>query len=272
MARFDRDPNRLNYTLTQSGKEYNLRLARRSQATFTTLINLLPSTYISSVQGPNYTVALKAVAVEIAKIELALEDVAGDGSFETTRTEFIYSIIGYLVFLSGRLPDTAFDDVEFKRFLLSVIKIYFQGSIPTSLREGVSLFVSESVTVYENFLLVRQGASGLDISDQFGFQIDIEGQGGAGLPPDLFLVDRNIRLVLDILRPAHTLYRIRYIFRDTFDPPNDTTDSIVDSMRWRMSAYYYEEFRVYPDGLRDRDRGGVRTNRMVQGENHSGDF
>ncbi len=275
MARFERDPNRQNYTVTQSGREYNLRLAQRSQSVLSTLLNLLPSNYLSTVQGPNYTIELKAVAVEIARLELALEDVSGDGGFETTRSEFLQSIIGYLVFLGGRLPDTAFDDVEFKRFLLSAIKIYFQGSIPTSIRDGVGLFVSENVTIYENFLLVRQGASGLDISDQFGFQIDIEGLGGGGLPPDLFILDRNIRLVLDILRPAHTLFRIRYVFTDPFNPnpPNqDTTSPIIDAMRWRMANYYYDDFRIYPDGLRDRDRRGVKTNRLVTGESHSDDF
>lgn len=238
-------------------------------------MNLLPSNYLSRAEGPNYTVELKAVAVEIAKLELALEDVSYDGGFGTTRGEFLYSIIGYLVFLGGRLPDTAFDDVEFKRFLLSVIRIYFQGSIPASIREGVGLFVSENVTIFENFLLVRQGASGLDISDQFGFQIDIEGLGGAGLPPDLFLLDKNIRLIVDILRPAHTLFRIRYIFTDPFEPnpPNeDTTSPIVDAMRWRMANYYYDDFRIYPAGLRDRDRRGVKTNRLVVAESHSADF
>jgi hypothetical protein len=274
MARFERDPNRSNYTVVQRGREYNLRLAQRSQAVLTTLLNLLPSNYLSTVQGPNYTMELKAVAVEIARLELALEDVSGDGSFATTRSEFLYSIIGYLVFLGGRLPDTAFDDVEFKRFLLSAIKIYFQGSIPAAIREGVGLFVSENVTVYENFLLVRKGVSGLDISDQFGFQIDIGGL-GAGLPPDLFLLDRNIRLILDILRPAHTLFRIRYVFTDPFNPnpPNeDTTSPLVDAMRWRMANYYYDDFRIYPAGLRDRDRRGVKENRMVVGEQHSDDF
>ena len=39
------------------------------------ILNLLPSNYISAIQGPNYTIELKAVAVELAKIELALEDV-----------------------------------------------------------------------------------------------------------------------------------------------------------------------------------------------------
>lgn len=269
MPRFIRDSNRANFTVQQKGKEYQARLANRAQATLTTLLNLLPSNYISSVQGPAYTNELKAVAVEIAKIELALEDIDSDMGFNNTRSEFIYSIIGYLVFLNGRLPSTTFDDEEFKRFLLSVIKIYFQGSIPTSIREGVALFTSKSVTVTENFLLVRQGVSGLDISDQFGFQIDLD---GSELPANVFGVDSNVRLILDIIRPAHTLFRIRYIFRDKYEPNKDGAGRVLDAYRWRMANYYYEDFRVYTGGIKNRDRLGVKVNQSVSDESHSDDF
>lgn len=270
MARFENNPSRINYTIQQEGREYRQRLVKRSQVVFTTLLNLLPSNYKSTIQGPNYTVELKAVAVEIAKVELALEDVSLDTSYEKVRSDFLYSIVGYLVFLNDRLPVTSFDDVEFKRFLLSVIKIYFQGSIPTSIQQGVGLFASDSVTIRENFLLVRQGASGVDISDQFSFTIDLEGASA-----NIFAADYNIRLVLDILRPAHTLYRIRYIFRDHFDPnpgAGDLAGQILDSYRMRMANYYYEDFRVYPDGVRNVDRLGVKHSSSVVAEDHSKDF
>jgi len=273
MPRLTRDPNRLNYTLQQSGKEFQLRLVQRAQSIFTNLMNLLPSNYISTIQGPSYTMELKAVAVELAKLELALEDVEFDSDFRNTRSEFIYSMIGYMVFLNGKLPSTDFDDQEFKQFLLNVIKIYFQGAVPASMREGVQLFISNGVTITENYMLVRSGASGLDISDQFGFQIDIDAIGG--FPTDVFALDQNIRLILDIIRPAHTLFRVRYVLKDTYTPnPThvDQSGKIVDALRWRLANYYYDDFRVYPRGLKDRDRLGVKVNRKVVAEDHSMDF
>jgi len=270
MARFVQDPNRLNFTIQQQGKEYQLRLTQRSQVIFSNLMNLLPSNYISTVQGPSYTLEIKAVAVELAKIELALEDVALDTDFSNTRSDFLYSIIGYLVFLNGRLPSTSFDDQGFKQFLLSVIKIYFQGSIPTSIQEGVQLFISDNVTITENYLLIRAGASGYDISDQFGFQISIDALGG--FPSDVFTVDYNVRLILSIIRPAHTLFTIRYVFRDSYNPNPDQGGKILDTSRWRLSNYYYEDFRKYSQGLKDHDRLGVKTNQVVTSEDHSKDF
>jgi hypothetical protein len=284
MARFVFDPTRLNYTIQQKGKEYNLRLLQRSQANFTTLLNLLPSSYVSAVQGPNYTIALKAVAVELSRIELALEDVNFDYCFvnpqtknpalpaqATTRSDFLYSIIGYLVLVNGQIPPLQWDDATFRSFLINLIRIYFQGSIPQSMADVVDLFYSGNVTVTEDFLLVRQGAAGYDISDEFTFQISITAPPGGGFPPDVFDSDSATRIILDLVRPAHTLFSIRYIFTDQYIP-NDVFGVVLDAMRMNLGAYYYEDFRSYWVGIRNRDRLGKKTNMAVAGEDHSSDF
>jgi hypothetical protein len=271
MARFTDDPNRLNYTLEQKGKEYNLRLLQRAQTIFTNLLNLMPSNYVSAVQGPNYTIELKAVAVELARIELALEDVNRDREFSTTRSDFLYSIVGYLMLVNGRLLPLEYSDEEFKSFLLNLLRIYFQGSVPESMADVVKLFFTGDIRVTEDFLLVRAGASGLDISDQFSFDVDVVIPLGGGFPPNVFQNDAVIRMILDLTRPAHTLFRIRYIFSDKYIP-NDTVGRILDAMRWHLGAYYYDDFRAYWQGIRDRDRLGKKVNRTVTAEDHTGDF
>lgn len=270
MGRFSIDPARVNYSIIPKGKEFNLRVLQRAQSIFSNLLNLLPSNYISGVQGPNYTNELKAVAVELAKIELVLEDVDLDRDHTRTRSEFLYSIIGYMVFLNGRLPALEFDDEEFRSFLLNLIRIYFQGSVPQSIRDAADLFLTDDFEVLENFLLVRAGASGLDISDQFGFQITIDT--GGVFPPGIFEIEQSLRVILDVIRPAHTLFRIRYLFRDDYNPNEDETGKVIDAMRWRLASYYYEDFRSYWGGLRDRDRLGRKESQAVVGENHSDDF
>ena len=271
MARFQRDPSRINYVVSQSGKEYNLRLLQRAQPIFTTLLNLLASNYISAVQGPSYTNELKAVAVELARLELALEDVDWDRSVGTTRSDFLYSIIGYFLFTNGSIPNLHWSDEQFRDVLINLIRIYFQGSIPKSMSDVASLFIKGDVRVSENFILIRKGASGLDISDQFGFDVDVVIPIGGGFPPDLFAADSATRAILDIVRPAHTLYRLRYIFQDKYIP-NEPLGKILDAMRWYMSSYFYEDFRVYCQGIRDRDRLGIKANKAVVSEDHSADF
>lgn len=263
------DLNRLNFTIQPVGQEYQQRLVLRASVIFKTLLGLLPSIWVSTVQGPNYTVELKAMAVELAKIELALEDVNGDLSFDATRTEFLYSIIGYLVFLGGKVPASlASDDVELRKLMIALISIYFQGSTPTALRDVVDLVMTQPFEFRENFLLVRQGVSGLDISDQWGFQVVVEGN---QFPPDLFNLQQALKTILDITRPAHTLYTIRYIFADGYNP-NEPEGKVLDAMKWRMANYYYDDFRSYWGGVAGQDRLGRKTNWSVLAEDHSEDF
>jgi len=272
MARFQFDPNRENYTIQQQGREYQLRLAQRAQSIFTALLNLLPSNYVSTIQGPNYTTELKAVAVELARIELALEDVSWDYNFgalqneQSTRSDFLWSIIGYLVLVNNQIPPLEFSDQAFKSFLLSLIGIYFQGSIPKSMADVAELLIQGNVTVTESFLLVRQGASGLDISDEFTFSVDVTAAPGGGFPPNAMAVDSTVRQLLDIVRPAHTLFRIRYIFNDQYLGP------LKDAMRWGLNSYYYDDFRSYWPGIKNRDRLGRKTNHAILGEAHGDDF
>lgn len=269
MPRFTLDTARVNFSVVPRGREYNLRVLQRAQSIFSNLLNLLPSNYISAIQGPNYTVELKAVAVELAKIELALEDIDLDRDNTRTRSEFLYSIIGYMVFLNGRLPALEFDDGEFRQFLLNLIRIYFQGSIPKSIQDATGLFLDGGYEVLENFLLTRAHASGLDISDQFGFQITVDT--GGVFPIDIFDIEQSLRVILDVIRPAHTLFRIRYLFTDTYNP-NEPGGQIIDAMRWRLASYYYEDYRSYWRGIRDRDRLGRKESFAVTDEDHSEDF
>jgi hypothetical protein len=265
VARFDIDPARLNFNIERKGKEYNLRLQQRAQSIFSALLGMLPSNYTSSVQGPHYTVELKAVAVEIARIELALEDINLDVDYVHTRSDFLYSIVGYLCFLNNRLPSFNYDDQEFRQFLLNLIRIYFKGSIPSAIRDAVALFLTTDFQILENFLLVRAGSAGLDISDQFGFQIDVTTPNE--FPTEIFDFQSSIRIILDVVRPAHTLFRIRFIFTDDYEP-NDPEGRVLDSMRWELHSYYYEDYRSYWGGLRDIDRLGKKENHVVVAEDH----
>src|ERR1051325_325175 len=197
MARFSIDGSRLNFSTERKGKEYNLRVLQRAQAILSTLLALLPSNYTSTVVGPNYTLELKAVAVELAKIELALEDVSLDADYTRTRSDFLFSIVGYLCFLNNRLPTLDFDDQEFRQFLLNLIRIYFKGSVPAAIKDPVGLFLKTDFQVLENFLLVRKGSAGLDISDQFGFQIDVMTPNE--FPQGIFDLQSSIRIILDIV-------------------------------------------------------------------------
>ncbi|MGW8179811.1 MAG: hypothetical protein ACWGQW_13785, partial [bacterium] len=125
----------------------------------------------------------------------------------------------------------------------------------------------------------RKPGSAFDISDQFGFGVDVFLEDPGSI--DVFLADRNIRILLNIIRPAHTLFRLRFILGDEYvgnQDPNSTSDStglnakILDSLSSVISSYDYEDFRKYVEGVAGIDDLGVKKSKSVIAENHSGDF
>lgn len=267
---------RYNFNAFETGEEYFSRLRTESDRTFKILLSLLSSYWQSSIRGPNYTNELAAVSIELARLRLLLEDTQQDGDYRTTRTEYLYQVISSLLFSpSTGFPDLGLSDEDFRNFLLQVIKIFFAGSIPQSMQNAVELVTNSAVTVRENFIIAKQPNSGFDISDQFGFSIDIIMSSPSQF--DEFMADKNSRLLLALMRPAHTLYKIKYILQDSYigtqpstaNPPSDVRNTkILDQLRGALSAYNYEDFRKFYEGVNGIDKFGAQKPIPVTNELH----
>jgi hypothetical protein len=262
---------RVDFNTFENGEQYQARLIEESESNFKVLASLLSSYWQSRVDGPQYAREMKAMAISLARLRLSLEDIRVDTQYETTRPEFLYQIITSVVFPDGS-PDTDKSDIDFREFLLDVIEIYFKGSIPDSMKKAVEIFISGGVTVRENFNESRVPGSGFDISDEFGFDIDVNLPDRDSLSK--VLLDRNVRKLLDIIRPAHTLYRIKYIITDKYDPilNPETAGQINDSLSISIKPYSYEDFRKFIDGIDGIDKFGSKSPITVIGEVHTQDF
>jgi hypothetical protein len=262
VPRFVQPRDRQNFVLGDRGLEYERRLSDRAHGVFASLLQLLPSNYTSTVEGPNYTAELKAIAVEVAHLELSLEDVDRDRDYEKTRSEFLQSMVGYLVCLS-RKPELDFDDAEFRHFILSILGFFFEGAVPKGMVSATELFTDGAVKLTEYFKLA--GTPGIDISDQHTFTLEVDAS--SGFPIDVFRADSSVRALLDILRPAHTIYRFRYVFTDVYDE-DDIRAS--DEVRYRLSIYHYDDVRAFFQGVAGKSRLGKKSNQQIFAEDHTG--
>jgi len=270
---------RINFNTYEDGEEYRIRLSDEANRNLKLFFALLSSYWQSTIDGPNYARELKAMAIELARLRLALEDVRTDTFYANVRSDFMYQVLTQVLFPSGG-PDPRFTDLDFRDFLLKIVKVYFQGSIPQSMQDAVQLLVGDSqVVIKEYFLEARKPGSGFDISDQFGFGVDVIMASPEDV--DVFLADRNIRILLNIIRPAHTLFRLRFVLSDEFlgnqdpDQPTDATgfnSKIVDSFSFVLSCYDYEDFRRFVEGMEGIDYLGAKKSSSVSGEDHSSDF
>lgn len=265
--------NRRAFNLTsRDGKEYRRRLIAEVQTTEQLLLNVLPSKYISTIGSTNYGIALKAYAIEFAKLKLAIDDIGADGYYATEayssqRADILYQNLGSLCAVNRELNLTNFSSSEFHTFLLALIEIFFGGSTPENIKNGIETFVGEKdvATILENFLDARQPTSAFDISDQFGFRVDFL------LTPHISANFTDIGIKLDFLirliKPAHTLYMLRFIFTELVDFISNADDSFQHPSAW---DHAYDDARKYCDGVDGRDRLGHNTVIDVDHEDYSG--
>jgi len=255
------------------GEEYLNRLMQESNRNFQIFMALLSSYWQSKVDGPMYARMLRAMSIELARIRLSLEDVRQDQNFQNTRSEFLYQTLTSILFTEDKgYPDLEKSDVEFREFLVEIVKVYFGGSVPASLERVVELLLGKKIKIRQNFEEARRSGSGFDISDQFGFGFDIIMDSPGEV--DSVLLDKNLGILFSIISPAHTLYKIKYIIRDDYEgpdgPPEDRLDSykLRDNLRSVMESYSYEDFRRFVDGVYRVDFLGVKKSRTVIGEPH----
>jgi len=239
---------------TNTGKGYDQQLQSRAQSILNTLMSLRSSTYGATIPSTEYANYFRAMAFELARFTLALETYADNIAFDQVQSEYIQQVVGYLVFVNNQTPILTLNDEEFRKFLLTVIEIYFAGSTPESIKKGVQLFTNLPITIRENYLDTRRPGSLFDISDQFGFRVEIE-IADNNFPPELFTIDANVRILLDLIRPAHTLYNLGFVIRDGADDGGGSagnTDSFIpfrDELGLDLYWYNYDDIRTYCEGM-----------------------
>lgn len=217
---FDSTQSRLQKSMAlRDGKQTRKDLILRANEILTTLRALLPSNYISDILGPNYTVFQNALAKESARLRLTGEDISLDNFYKFVRPEFLYRNLGYLIHgqeVKYSIP-SSFSDKKYREFLLGILSSLLRGSTPESIEQGAEVFTEGDVKIIELFLqsIARQPNSNLDISDQFMWRMDVEvGDIFDSRTVDLVELHKGLTFFSEIIRPAHTLFDIRFILTE----------------------------------------------------------
>lgn len=220
----------------EQGKLFERQLRARSQAILNRLDGLLPSNYRSQIPSNEYSFFMRAMSQELARLTMILESVREDVSFRKIRSEFLYDVVGNLLFVGDKIPDVDWNDEQFRNFLLRLIDVYFQGSTPESIRDAIELFLDEEdppFEIRELYKDARQDQSNLDISNQFEFSVVFDpDDDDQSFPQNVFQLQRNVELILDIIRPAHTLYGLSHLFEEKVGLPEDEESLFIDDRRY----------------------------------------
>jgi len=245
-------------------------------------LEALPSNYVSQVSGPNYILHFQAIAEQLAEFQIGIQEVFSDNIFAYTRPEFLFQILGLLVFPDGATDGipTLEGDLTYRDFLRKMVRLLLQGATKATIEEGIGCLTTADIEVIERGLLRRilGDDSAWGPGDQFAFEINLSRIVGTtevdgeevdlyGFPAeDPFTFQRNLELVLKALKPAHTLYDLRFVFKDSFGGDDGEGGELFeDSVSWDLRSYYYGDFRKYCLGAQciASDNGETLTDRSL---------
>jgi hypothetical protein len=226
----------------ESGQDFIDKVREQTNIIMARFMAVLPSNYVSQTTGPFYTLQWQAAAEQLATFIVNAQEVYKDADYAFTRTDFLWEILGTLVF-PGATDQTGIPriegDIEFRTFLQRMVVILLKGATKEAVTEGLELLTDSDITILERYIEAMQPGAEYTIEDQFIFDVFVE-----GFPADPFVFSDNVKKVLEALKPAHTLYDLRFLFRETFGP------LFTDEMSWDMSAYYYDDLRKFCEGTR----------------------
>lgn len=201
----------------------------------------LPSNYISDVTGPFYSVQFQAAAEQLAVIQILAQEIYEDNDFDFTRPEFMWEILGILVFPQGdtRGIPTIDGDISYRDFLKEMVQLLLRGSKPDVVLEGMQLLTDADIELIEKFLHTGEPWHAWGFDEQHEFEVNVSVDGGTAFPENPFILQENVRIVLDALKPAHTLYDYRHLFREVL------TGTIEESFSMDIDTYYYDDVRKF---------------------------
>jgi len=216
---------------------------------------VLPSNYVAATNGPWYSLQFQAMAEQLADIQISSTEILKDSSWDFTRTDFLWQVLGTLVF-PGATDKTGIPQIEgdlsYREFLHRMVTLLLMGATKAAIEGGLEALDDNVIaTVIERYLETppRSPDGPYTILDQFTIDILIEGVDG-GFPADPFLTQSNAVLVIEALKPAHVIYTYGYLFQDAFNQIADDGDGLDGALVLDLDSYYYDDTRKWCMGAK----------------------
>lgn len=216
--------------------ERKTRIYDQTDRIMSVFSQLVPSNYVSSVEGPFYRNQFYSLALKLAEYQIEAQELYSDNGLDFTRTDFLYQLLGSYIFPEGATSGIPVmpGDVTYRDFLVKLLSVLLKGATKEALQQGLSALDPDLVFDLQE----RKG-----IKDQHKFEVFVSSlvDGSYRFAQDPFVLQTNVLLVLKALKPAHTKYEYSNLFEETMP-------EMEDSFTMDYNNHYYEDFRVWSVG------------------------
>lgn len=198
----------------KSGIEFEKQILNIARFIQSRLLNNLPSNYPKDA-NTNLAELFLAIGEEFARLRTAISDVNEDRYHNKTRSEYLYEILGDVLFLDDRAINTLISDEAYRNYLITVRNAYYGGSRKDNIESAVSEILGLPVSIKELYLNLRSENSFYSIKDTHTMFFDIM-MDYVTSTSAIGLLLESIKFFIDLIKPAHVLYDTRLIWTDSF--------------------------------------------------------
>jgi len=233
--------DKVNNKKFKSGIEFQKQLLDLTRTIQDSLLNNLASNY-SKNRNTNLAEFFRAVSKEFARLQISSSDVNEDKYNDTTRTEYLFQILGDSLFLGEKAINESLNDVAYRDFLLKVRNAYYEGSRKQNIESSVSDIVGIPVTIKELYLDLRKKSTFYTLKDTHKMFFDIL-MDDVTSASSIGVILEDIRFFIDLIKPAHTIYDTRLIWTETITSKNG--ECKPSYIKENMDYVIYGTSRIY---------------------------
>ena len=176
------------------------------------LLEAVPVNYNTSIDDTNFYKILRSFSLEFADLKVEVDSLNDNAYLDTAQKDAIYKNFGSMVNLEKQ---SDWDYEKYRRLIQGVIKSLLSGPTKQSIEDAVNLFINydnmysdkdklADIKIYE--LYKNEGADPAiydGIHTQFSFIVEVSKNIDVGIDQDV--LNRDLKYIINILKPAHTL-------------------------------------------------------------------
>lgn len=225
----------------KTGIEFQKDLLTVTRSIQDRMLQNLPSNYTRD-RNTNLAEFYRAIAEEFGRLQYSATDISNDKFHDEIRIEYLFTILGDLLFLGEKSINESMADTEYREFLIKVRNGYIGGSRPDNIEDTVSDIVGLPVTLKEIYQSLRLSKTSYTLKDTHKMFFDIA-MDNVTSSSDIGTILGDLSFFLDLLKPAHVIYDTRLIWTEDIDKRGDCIPK-YDMSTMQETVYYGENLYV----------------------------
>lgn len=222
----------------KEGRSYYVDFVNKAFLYFYNQRQVLSSIFNEQNQSTLYALHLRARAREMARIRLFIEDVYDDVNLDSSKSAFLYKTFGSFLQIDEPFFFSDKSDLFYRRFIKAFMSVLLLGSTKQAINQGLAIFCQglgfeveegyvdpfrrlRNAARLASFTTYTEGPPQIDYSANADiykknifyvkFKLDQLEKG-----VDLDFIYKGVDFFLDIMKPAHNAYVLKWVFEDTY--------------------------------------------------------